>query len=119
MRKLMASKIWIPAFVLAALILGCGDPDKNANGANPGAPTTPPTVLSVIPLNASNGVCPNNGVIISATFSKAMNPATIEVATVTLRQCRPPRVDCDESYDAWCARVRSVRSCPTYWSWMN
>jgi len=84
MRKVMASKMWIPAFLLAALVAGCGDSDKNGNAGNPGAPTTPPTVLSVTPLNASTGVCPNSGVVISATFSKAMNPATIDTTTFTL-----------------------------------
>jgi hypothetical protein len=84
MRKLIVGKIWISAVLLAALVGGCGDPDKNGNPGNPGAPTTPPTVLSVTPLNASTGVCPNNGVVISATFSKAMNPATIDTTTFTL-----------------------------------
>jgi len=84
MRKVMVSKIWISACLLAALVAGCGDSDKNGNAGNPGAPTTPPTVLSVTPLNASTGVCPNNGVIISATFSKAMNPGTINTTTFTV-----------------------------------
>jgi hypothetical protein len=84
MRKLMFGKMWISAFLLAAVVAGCGDSDKNGNAGNPAAPTTPPTVVSVTPLNASTGVCPNNGVLISATFSKAMNPATIDTTTFTL-----------------------------------
>jgi hypothetical protein len=84
MRKFMVSKIWISAFLLVAFVAGCGDPDKNAGAGNPGAPLTPPTVISVTPLNGSTGVCPNNGIIISATFSKAMNPATIDITTFTL-----------------------------------
>ena len=46
------------------------------------ANTTPPTVISTIPLNGAIGVPLNQ--IISATFSKAMNPATINSATFTL-----------------------------------
>lgn len=43
---------------------------------------TPPTVISTIPLNAATGVPLNQ--IVSATFSEAMNPATINAATFTL-----------------------------------
>jgi len=84
MHKAKVIKIWISAFLLAALGAGCGDSDKNGNAGTATAPTTPPTVLSVTPLNASTGVCPNNGVVISATFSKAMNPATIDTTTFTV-----------------------------------
>lgn len=83
MRKLKVSKIWISAFLLAVLVAGCGDPDKNANAGNPGAPLTPPTVTSVTPPDVSVGVCPNTA-LITATFSKAMNPATINTSTFTL-----------------------------------
>jgi Ice-binding-like/Bacterial Ig-like domain len=41
--------------------------------------TTPPTVISVTP---ANGVCPDTTV--TATFSEAMNPATINTTTFTL-----------------------------------
>jgi hypothetical protein len=44
--------------------------------------TTPPTVISTIPLNGATGVPLNQ--IVSATFSKAMNPATINSATFAL-----------------------------------
>jgi len=43
---------------------------------------TPPTVISTIPLNAATGVPLNQ--IVSATFSTAMNPATINSSTFTL-----------------------------------
>jgi hypothetical protein len=43
---------------------------------------TPPTVISTIPLNAATGVPLNQ--IVSATFSTAMNPATISSATFKL-----------------------------------
>jgi Ice-binding-like/Bacterial Ig-like domain len=79
MRKLKVGKIWIPAFLLAVAMAGCGDADV---GGGPTSPTTPPTVLSVTP----NGtlLCPNNAPPITATFSKAMDPATITTSTFTL-----------------------------------
>jgi hypothetical protein len=81
MRKLKVSKIWIPAFLLAVVMAGCGDSDKNANAANPGDPLTPPTVTFVTPPNGNVGVCPNaNPVLITAVFSNAMNPATINTS---------------------------------------
>ena len=83
MRKLMVSKVWISAFLLAVLVAGCSDADKNPG--NPGSPLTPPTVLaaSVTPPDGSTLVCPNLAVI-TATFSKAMDPATINTTTFTL-----------------------------------
>src|SRR6202521_1186989 len=81
MRKLKVSKIWIPAFLLAVLMAGCGDPDTNAG--LPGNPLTPPTVTSVNPANGATLICPNSAVI-TATFSHAMNPATINTSTFTL-----------------------------------
>jgi hypothetical protein len=79
MRKLKVSKIWIPAFLLAVVMAGCNDPDKNAGAGNPGAPLTPPTVVSVTP---GDGACLTTPV--TATFGKAMNPATINATTFTL-----------------------------------
>ncbi len=81
MRTLKVSKIWIPAFLLAVLMAGCGDSDTTAG--QPGNPLTPPTVTSVTPPNLSAAVCPNAAVI-TATFSKAMNPATLTTSTFTL-----------------------------------
>ena len=49
-------------------------------GATPD--TTPPTVTSTIPANGATGVPINQAV--SATFSKAMDPTTINAATFTL-----------------------------------
>ena len=48
-------------------------------GANP---CQAPTVISVTPPNGSVGVCPSTAV--TATFSEAMNPATINATTFTL-----------------------------------
>src|ERR1700737_1234848 len=75
MRKVTVRKIWILAFLMAGFVAGCGDADKNPGAGNPGAPLTPPTVISVTPTDATP-VCPNTAVI-TATFSKPMNPATI------------------------------------------
>src|SRR6266446_80344 len=80
MRKLKVSKIWILAFLLAVAVVGCSDPDKVTGG--PTSPLTPPTVVSVIPAGASTGIC--QGAVVSATFSKAMNPATINTGTFKL-----------------------------------
>jgi hypothetical protein len=83
MSKLKACKIWIPLFLIVIVLASCGDPDKNAGTGGPTDPLTPPTVTSVTPLDASTLVCPNT-VLITATFSKAMNPATITTTTFTL-----------------------------------
>jgi len=48
-----------------------------ANGCHP-----PPTVVTIVPTSAATGVCPNAPVV--ATFSEAMNPATVNAATFTL-----------------------------------
>src|ERR1700730_2970117 len=79
MRKLVVSKIWIWVFLLAVLVAGCGDWDKNAR--NPGDPLTPPRVTSVTPPAGSTVA---NNAVITATFSKAMIPATINTSTFTL-----------------------------------
>src|ERR1700730_8016303 len=83
MRRYSNHTMWFIAFLLLIITVGCSDPDK---GGNPG--TTPPTVTSVEPPNASAGVCPNT--IITATFSKAMNPATINDTTFLLTTGTPP-----------------------------
>jgi len=43
----------------------------------------PPTVVSETPLSGVGGVCPNT--VVTATFSRAMNPATINDTTFTLK----------------------------------
>jgi hypothetical protein len=48
-------------------------------GANPCAA---PTVISETPPNGAAGICPNT--VVTATFSEAMNPATINTTTFTL-----------------------------------
>jgi hypothetical protein len=80
MRIHSSHKIWFTAILLLSFAAGCGDPDKNGIVSGP---ATPPTVILVTPANGNVGVCPNV-VIVSATFSKAMNPATITSSTFTL-----------------------------------
>jgi len=77
---------YIMCFIAILLLIigaGCGDPDKTGN---PGF--TPPTVISEVPPVGSAGVCPNT--IVTATFSKAMNPATINDTTFLLTTGTPP-----------------------------
>ena len=85
MRKLKVSKIWTPAFLLAFVLAGCCGTTNNPGTGNPSL--TPPTVVSVIPAGASTGIC--QGAFVSATFSKAMNPATINTGTFTLAGASP------------------------------
>jgi hypothetical protein len=78
MRRYSDVTTWFIALLLVIVGAGCGDPDKS--GRNPGL--IPPTVTSVAPPNGSVGACPNG--IITATFSKAMNPVTMNASTFTL-----------------------------------
>jgi hypothetical protein len=64
-----------------------------ANGCNP-----PPTVLSVTPTNGASGVCPN--AIVTATFSEAMNPSSIDGSTFTLTGPGAVPVTGQVTYDA-------------------
>jgi hypothetical protein len=84
MRKSKVSKIWIPAFLLAVLVAGCGDSDKGA----PAGPLSTPAVASVTPPTGSAVVCPNTPVV-TATFSKAMNPGTIISPATTFTLADP------------------------------
>jgi Bacterial Ig-like domain len=78
MRKHSNNAIWHTTLFLLLLIAnGCSDPDKNGGGRG----LTPPTVLSVAPTGARDA-CTNT--IVTATFSEAMNPSTINASTFTL-----------------------------------
>jgi hypothetical protein len=83
MRKLNVSKIWIPLFALSIVMAGCGDSDANPGAGKPGNPLTPPQVTSVNPLTGSTLTC-GTPLVINASFSKAMNPATINATTFIL-----------------------------------
>jgi hypothetical protein len=78
MRKYGNSKIWFPALLMLIVSTGCSEYDRP--GANP--TVTAPTVGSVSPLSAAIGAC--SSTVVTATFSVAMNPATIDGATFTL-----------------------------------
>jgi hypothetical protein len=65
------------AFLLLSLV-ACGE----SNGGGSPMPSGPPTVSSTTPLNGAGNV-PVNGSI-SATFSEAMNPASLTTATFTV-----------------------------------
>ncbi len=84
MRSLMNRKIWFTAILLLMVMIsiGCGG-DPDAAPVNPGTPLSLPTVTAVTPPSGSTLVCPNTA-IITATFSKAMNGATINATTFTL-----------------------------------
>ena len=94
MRRHNYYEIWFIALLMLIFTAGCGDPDKS--GGNPGV--TPPTVISVAPPNGANGACPNT--IVTATFSKAMNPATINDTTFLLAAPGPTPVAGVVTYDA-------------------
>jgi hypothetical protein len=91
--------IWFTGLLLLSFAIGCGDPDKNANAGKPADPLTPPTVTQVTPPDGSVIVCPNTP-IVSATFSKAMNPATIKTATFTVTASGGANVAGAVTYDA-------------------
>jgi len=52
--------------------------------------TTPPTVISTIPLNTAIGVAVNNA--IAAVFSETLSPSTVNNATFTIQQATTPIV---------------------------
>ncbi len=84
MSRFKASTIGILAFLLAIVISGCaGGHDYNPNAGVPGDPFTPPTVTSVTPPDGTVIICPDIPVV-TATFSKAMNPSTFKTSTFTL-----------------------------------
>src|SRR5277367_4027122 len=74
MRKSKVEKIFLLAFVLAALIAGCG----REQAPSPAFPT----VMATLPVNGATAVLLN--ATVSATFSSVMAPATINATTFTL-----------------------------------
>jgi len=88
MRNSNYRKLWIPAFLLAAAVAGCGDGDINAGAGNPGNPLSAPSVTVVTPPDGSTLVCPNTAVI-TATFSKDMDPTTINSPATTFTLTGP------------------------------
>ena len=93
MRRYSNHTMWFIAFLLLIITVGCSDPDKTGN---PGF--TAPTVISEVPPVGSAGVCPNT--IVTASFSKAMNPATINSTTFLLAGPGTTAVGGVVTYDA-------------------
>jgi hypothetical protein len=79
MHKYQNYAIAFTAFLLLACVSGCGDPDESST---PNPTVTPPTVTTAAPPSGTVGACPNT--LVTVTFSKAMNPATINGTTFTL-----------------------------------
>ncbi len=78
MRRYRTLTISFTAFLLLVVTIGCSDPDNTGGNST----LTAPTVTSVAPLSGSSGACINT--IVTATFSKAMNPAFINSTTFTV-----------------------------------
>jgi Ice-binding-like/Bacterial Ig-like domain len=94
MRRYSNHTIWFATFLMLIFTTACGDYDKA--GTNPSV--TPPTVTSVAPASGVAGVCPSTTV--TAVFSVAMNPATIDGTTFTLTGPGTTPVAGAVSYDA-------------------
>ena len=81
------SASWFMVLLLTAFAAGCGSGGASDGGESPADPT-PPTVLSTNPVDLAVDVVINEN--ITATFSEAMDPATITTATFTLMQGATP-----------------------------
>jgi hypothetical protein len=77
--------MWLMPLLLAALVTGCGG--SSSSGI---ADTTAPTISSTVPANGATAVAINSK--ITANFSKAMNPATINTTTFTVATSAVPAV---------------------------
>ncbi|HEY8585157.1 MAG TPA: Ig-like domain-containing protein [Rhodanobacter sp.] len=92
---------YLPGTALLALsvaITGCGGSGGGHN-SNPGPSTPPaPTVTSTIPTNAASSVL--NTSVLSATFSEAMDPASLTAANFTLSCPAGTAVAGTVTYDA-------------------
>jgi hypothetical protein len=74
MRQVTVRKIWMFAFLMAGFVAGCGR-EQTLGPAAPLVVITVPTVISTNPLSNAINVPINRRII--ATFSEAMNPATV------------------------------------------
>ena len=84
-----SSALALSTLYTATITTGAQDASGNALASNfrwsfttGSSSCAPPTVISVAPPNAATGICPNT--LVSATFSEAMNPTTINTTTFTL-----------------------------------
>ena len=94
MAKFGRFKILFSMLLLVTIVVGCSDKDRSN-----GVPSlTPPTVLSVSPLNGATAACGTT--VLTATFSKAMQPSTINASTFTLAGPNNVAVTGQVSYNA-------------------
>ena len=82
-------RLWLLAAPLALAMTGCWhDNDNNKGGDGGGSGVNPdvagPTVTATTPADAALDVATNGN--ITATFSEAMNPATITAETFTVKE---------------------------------
>src|SRR5579872_2499431 len=77
MRTFNSHKIWFATFLLLICAAGCSDPEKGTN-----ATVTAPAVGAVTPPKGMAGACPSTPVTV--TFSKPMNPSSINATTFTV-----------------------------------
>ena len=87
-----SSNLALSTTYTATITTGAEDPFGNAlasnfvwtftTGTSSCAPPPPPTVISVAPPSGAVGVCPST--VVTATFSEAMDPATINATTFTV-----------------------------------
>src|SRR5579872_633595 len=73
MRNVTVRMIWVLAFLLTGFVAGCGREQT---------PVIAPVVSSTVPANAATGVLVKQP--ITATFSIAMDPATLTTTTFTV-----------------------------------
>ncbi len=87
-------KLCFISFLLLIISSGCADYDKSGNNLT----VIPPTVSAVAPISGAVGSCPNS--IVTAMFSKAMNPASIDGSTFTVTGAGTAAVTGVVTYDA-------------------
>ena len=89
-------RIWfIPILLAALIIVGCGNPVNTDD-------VLAPTVISTLPANAATDVARNRS--ITATFSEAMNSATVDDVSFSLAQGSNP-VPATVTYDGLVATL--------------
>lgn len=75
--------VYFPAFLISLLLAGCSGGGGGGSGGGTTTDTTAPTVSSTSPASNATSVAINTTV--SATFSEAMNAASITTSTFTLK----------------------------------
>ena len=78
MSKVNNRTICFITFLLLMVSAACSDPDSSGNNPT----VTPPVVSSVAPISGAATACPNS--IVTAVFSKPMNPASIDGSSFTV-----------------------------------